>query len=80
MSESKARITITVDPQMSAYAEHLVAVGSATSVSAAFNEAMAEKARRDRRRRSLWNAKAAAADSDRVTRMMAHVDRQLNGE
>jgi hypothetical protein len=80
MSEAKARITITVDPQMSAYAEHLVEVGQATSVSAAFNEAMAEKAYRDRRRRGLWNAKVAQADPDRVARMIAHVDEQLADE
>jgi hypothetical protein len=77
MSERKARLTITVDPHLSAYAEHLVDAGQATSVSAAFNEAMAEKAYRDRRRRSLWKAKSEQADPDRVTRMMAHVDRQL---
>jgi hypothetical protein len=43
-------------------------------VSAAFNEAMAEKAYRERRRRSLWKAKA---DPGRVARMMAHIDQQL---
>lgn len=80
MSEPKARITITVDPQISAYAEHLVAAGSAASVSAAFNEAMAEKARRDRHRRGLWQAKAEQADTGRVARMIAHVDEQLAGE
>jgi hypothetical protein len=46
-------------------------------VSAAFNEAMAEKAHRDRHRRSLWKAKTEQADPDRVARMMAHVDQQL---
>ena len=80
MSETKARITITVDPHLSAYAEHLVEIGSAASVSSAFNEAMAEKAYRDRRRRSLWKAKAEQGDPDRVSSMMAHVDRQLTGE
>ena len=49
MSDRKARLTITVDSHLSSYAEHLVASGHATSVSAAFNEAMAEKAYRDRR-------------------------------
>jgi hypothetical protein len=43
MSDRKARLTITVDSHLSAYAEHLVESGYATSVSAAFNEAMAEK-------------------------------------
>ena len=48
MSGRKARLTITVDSHLSAYAEHLVESGHATSVSAAFNEAMAGKAYRDR--------------------------------
>ena len=43
MSDRKARLIITVDSRLSAYAEHLVESGRATSVSAAFNEAMAEK-------------------------------------
>ncbi len=43
MSERKSRLTITVDSQLSAYAEQLVAAGHAASVSAVFNEAMAEK-------------------------------------
>jgi hypothetical protein len=77
MSEKKARLTITVDPSLSAYAEHLVDAGQAASVSAAFNEAMAEKVYRDRRRRSLWKAKSEEADANRVARMMAHVDEQL---
>lgn len=77
MSERKARLTITVDPYLSVYAEQLVQAGHAASVSAAFNEAMAEKAYRDRRRRSLWKARTEQADPDRVARMMAQVDQQL---
>jgi hypothetical protein len=77
MSETKARITITVDPRLSAYAERLVETGNATSVSAAFNDAMAEKAYRDRRRRSLWLAKVEQSRQERVDRLMAHVDEQL---
>jgi endonuclease YncB( thermonuclease family) len=77
MSDRKARLTITVDSHLSTYAEHLVESGHATSVSAAFNEAMAEKAYRDRRRRSLWKAKSEQADPDRVARMMEHIDQQL---
>ena len=77
MSDRKSRLTITVDPHLSAYAERLVEAGHATSVSAAFNEAMAEKAYRDRRRRSLWKTKADEANPARVSRMMAHVDQQL---
>jgi hypothetical protein len=77
MSDRKTRLTITIDPQLSTYAQHLVQAGQATSVSAAFNEAMAEKARRDRRRRALWKAKAEQAQPDRVARLAAEVDRQL---
>jgi major membrane immunogen (membrane-anchored lipoprotein) len=77
MSEKKARLTITVDPYLSAYAEQLVDAGQAPSVSAVFNEAMAEKAYRDRRRRSLWKAKTESADPQRVGRMTAHIDQQL---
>ena len=77
MSASKARLTITVDPLLSAYAKQLVESGRTPSVSAAFNEAMAEKVHRDRCRRSLWKAKSEQADPGRVARMMAHIDRQL---
>jgi Arc/MetJ-type ribon-helix-helix transcriptional regulator len=77
MSDRKTRLTITIDPYLSAYAEQLVDAGHATSVSAVVNEAMAEKAYRDRRRRSLWKAKTDAADPQRVERMMAHIDQQL---
>lgn len=80
MGESKAWITITVNPQISAYAEYLVKIGSATSISAVFNEAMVERVRRDRYRRKLWDTRAALADGDRVSRMMAHVDSQLTSE
>jgi endonuclease YncB( thermonuclease family) len=72
-------LTITVDPDLSSYAECLVESGHAASVSAAFNEAMAEKAYRDRRR-GLWRAKGDQADPGRVARMMSHVDQQLASE
>lgn len=78
MSDRKSRLTITVDSELSEYAERLVESGQAASVSAAFNDAMAEKAYRDRRRRSLWRAKADQADSGRVARMVEHVDQQLS--
>jgi hypothetical protein len=77
MSDKKDRITITIDPQLSAYAEHLVETGHASSVSAAFSAAMEEKVYRDRRLRSLWNEKAAQADPAKVARMVAHVDAPL---
>jgi hypothetical protein len=69
-----------VDPDLSSYAERLVESGHAASVSAAFNEAMAEKAYWDRRCRGLWRAKGDQADSGRVARMMSHVDQQLASE
>jgi hypothetical protein len=77
MSDRKIRLTITVDAHLSSYVEQLVETGQASSVSAAFNEAMAEKFARDRHRRSLWKAKSDQADPGRVARMMAHIDRQL---
>jgi Arc/MetJ-type ribon-helix-helix transcriptional regulator len=77
VNDRKARLTITVDSHLIAYADHLVETGHATSVSAAFNEAIAEKAYRDRRQRSLWKAKREP-DPARVARMLAHIDQQLD--
>ncbi|GIH69764.1 hypothetical protein [Sphaerimonospora thailandensis] len=82
MSEKKARITITVDPHLAAYAERLVETGKAPSVSAVLNDALAERIQRDRRARRWWSAKAAEAAADpacntRITRMRAHIDEQL---
>ncbi|MGH3155251.1 MAG: hypothetical protein ACRDNF_01540 [Streptosporangiaceae bacterium] len=77
MSDRKDRITITVDPQLSAYAENMVETGQASSVSAVFSEALQEKIHHDRRLRTLWAAAAEKADQARVDRMLAHVDRQL---
>lgn len=82
MSGHKSRITITVDPYLADYAERLVESGKAPSVSAAFNDAFAERVQRDRRARRWWAAKTAevAADPDtaaRVGRLKAHVAQQL---
>jgi Arc/MetJ-type ribon-helix-helix transcriptional regulator len=79
---SKTRITITVDPHLAAYAERLVESGKAPSVSAAFNDALAEQIENDRRASRWWAAKLAEAEADpetvaRVDRMTAHVDAQL---
>jgi Arc/MetJ-type ribon-helix-helix transcriptional regulator len=76
MSDRKARLTITVDPHLSAYAEQLVEAGKAPSVSAVFNDALAEKARRDRAAVDRLKEIAAQADPERVARMMAHVNAQ----
>lgn len=71
-----------VEPQLAAYAERMVTSGKAPSVSAVFNDALAEHIRRERRTRRWWAAKVAEAAADpetvaRVDRMTAHVDAQL---
>lgn len=76
MSDRKARLTITVDPHLSAYAEQLVQIGKATSVSAVFNDALAERVERDKRIRRRWKEAAERADPEKVARMMAHVEAQ----
>jgi hypothetical protein len=75
--DRKARITITVDPEVVAYAEHLVANGKATSVAAVFNDAIAAKRIEDQRALALLRERGRTADRDRVARMMRHVNRQL---
>ena len=84
MSGRKARLTITVDPRLAAYAEQLVEEGKAPSVSAVFNDAMEARIQRERRQRRLWKEAAERADPGKVARMMAHVDAQaaalLRGE
>ncbi len=71
MSGRKARLTITVDPHLSAYAGRLAEEGKAPPVSAAFNDALAEQARRalDRLREI-----ATQADAVKAPRMIAHID------
>ncbi|GAA4600022.1 hypothetical protein GCM10023194_81070 [Planotetraspora phitsanulokensis] len=77
MSDNKARLTVTVDPQNAAYANKLFETGKAPSVSAVVNDALAERRMRERRARRWWNTKAAEADPNRVSRIRAHVDEQL---
>lgn len=74
----KTRITITVDPDVVEYAEHLVASGKATSVAAVFNDAIAAKRIADQRALALLRERAAHANTERVARMMAHVKQQLS--
>jgi Arc/MetJ-type ribon-helix-helix transcriptional regulator len=76
MSDRKARLTVTVDPHLAAYAEQLVEAGKAPSVSAVFNDALSEKAQHDRRALDRLRETAAQADPAKVARMMAHVDAQ----
>jgi hypothetical protein len=53
-----------------------VGEGDARSFSAYVNEALAAKVREDGRRHALLLSKAAAADDERVTRIMRNVERQ----
>jgi Arc/MetJ-type ribon-helix-helix transcriptional regulator len=76
MSDRKARLTITVDPHLSAYAEQLVEAGRAPSVSAVFNDALADRVERDKRIRRRWKEAAERADDEKVARMLAHVEAQ----
>jgi Arc/MetJ-type ribon-helix-helix transcriptional regulator len=79
MSDRKARVTVTIDPHLAAYAEQLVESGKADSVSAVVNAALSDRAERDRRIARRWeDAVAAATDEDRAkaARMMARIDAQ----
>jgi Arc/MetJ-type ribon-helix-helix transcriptional regulator len=76
MSDRKTRLTVTVDPRLAAYAEQLVETGKAPSVSAVFNDALAERVERDRRIARRWKEHTAQADMARVERMIAHAEAQ----
>lgn len=76
MSDRKTRLTVTVDPHLAAYAEQLVEAGKASSVSAVFNDALAERVERDKRIRRRWREAADRADPEKVARMLAHVEAQ----
>ena len=76
MSDRKTRLTVTVDPHLAAYAEQLVNAGKAPSVSAVFNDALAERVERDKRIRRRWKEAADRADPEKVDRMIAHVQAQ----
>ena len=76
MTGKRARLTITVDPRLSAYAEKLVAEGRAPSVSAVFNDALSEKAQRDRRALDYLRQVAGQADRAKVSRMATYVEAQ----
>jgi Arc/MetJ-type ribon-helix-helix transcriptional regulator len=77
MSDKKARITVTIDPDLAAYAEQLVEAGKAPSVSAVVNDALEADRLRDQKARRLWREAAEHADPEKVARMRAHVDAQL---
>ncbi|MGH2886468.1 MAG: hypothetical protein ACRDPA_27840 [Solirubrobacteraceae bacterium] len=76
MSDRKTRVTVTIDPHLAAYAEHLVETGKAPSVSAVVNDALSERVERDRRISRRWREITAQADMAQVERMIAHVEDQ----
>jgi Arc/MetJ-type ribon-helix-helix transcriptional regulator len=76
MSHRKTRLTVTIDPHLVAYAEQLVEAGKASSVSAVFNDALAERVERDKRIARRWKELTAQADTAKVGRMLAHVEAQ----
>ncbi|GAA0986449.1 hypothetical protein GCM10009555_063930 [Acrocarpospora macrocephala] len=77
----KARISVTVDPDLNEYAERMVEGGIAPSVSAVVNTAMRELRARDLRAAAAWAAKLEEAQQPdiaaRVDRLQAKVDQQL---
>jgi Arc/MetJ-type ribon-helix-helix transcriptional regulator len=77
MSERKTRVTVTIDPDLAAYAEQLVNAGKASSVSAVVNDALEAERQRDQKARRLWKEATDRADPARVARMRAHADAQL---
>jgi Arc/MetJ-type ribon-helix-helix transcriptional regulator len=76
MSDRKTRLTVTVDPHLAAYAEHLVEAGKAPSVSAVFNDALAERVERDKRMARRWRELTSQADRAQVERMITYVEAQ----
>lgn len=76
MSDRKARLTVTIDPHLAAYAEHLVSAGKAPSVSAVINGALEAQRQRDHKARRLWREATERADPAKVSRMIAHIDAQ----
>jgi hypothetical protein len=76
MSGRKERLEVEVDPRLHAYAEHLVEVGQAASVSDVINDALAERERQDREALDYVRETAARADQGKMARVLAHIDRQ----
>jgi Arc/MetJ-type ribon-helix-helix transcriptional regulator len=77
MSERDAELTVTIAPHLAAYAERLVAAGTAPTISAVINDALEAQRRRDQEARRLWNDAAERADPAKVARMKARVDAQI---
>lgn len=72
----KLPITITLDPRLREWAEHLVATGKAPSISAVVNDALSASYAQHKRGLALLRDRAERADEDRVARLRAHVDAQ----
>ena len=66
MSDRKTRLTVTIDPHLAAYAEHLVEAGKAPSVSAVVNDALEAERQRDQKARRLWREAAERAVTSRA--------------
>lgn len=56
VAQRKQRLTVTVDPELVDAGNRAVGAGQADSVSAGVNQALAERAARDRRLQSLSEA------------------------
>lgn len=72
----KLPITITLDPRLREWAEHLVATGKMPSISAVVNEALSASYAQHKRGLALLRDRAEQADEERVARLRAHVDAQ----
>jgi Arc/MetJ-type ribon-helix-helix transcriptional regulator len=72
----KVPITVTLDPRLREWAEHLVATGKAPSVSAVINDALTVSYSRHKRGLALLRERAEQGDEERVARMRAHIDAQ----
>lgn len=72
----KVPITVTLDPRLREWAEHLVATGKASSISAVINGALTESYNQHKRGLALLRERAGHADEDRVARIKSHIDAQ----
>lgn len=72
----KQPITITLDPRLREWAEHLVSTGKAPSISAVVNDALFASYSQHKRALALLRERAGQADKGRVARMRAHIDAQ----
>jgi Arc/MetJ-type ribon-helix-helix transcriptional regulator len=73
----KTPITITLDPRLREWADHLVATGKAPSISAVVNAALTSSYAQYQRGLALLRERAELADEAKVQRMRAHIDTQV---